>query len=194
LPNRAGPNVHDDWWPGPRPIAGGSDWDIEPWVGAPDRAEDQYPCKWRRKVGGWPRPTPLGRPGRRVSNARRQQKDYSPEAPGSFLNDFSTASRNNIGSRSPPLANSIIRLATMLTAGSVRSIKPKECKVSSNAEVMTATSSDENASSPKRDRIGMPATPPAKPRCLLPHLAGGHLDSFRRSDVRSLGGKSTLVT
>jgi hypothetical protein len=119
------------------------------------------------------RPTPLGRPGRRVSNARRQQKDYSPEAPGSFLNDFSTASRNNIGSRSPPLANSIIRLATMLTAGSVRSIKPKECKVSSNAEVMTATSSGENASSPKKDRIGMPATPPAKPRCLLPHLAGG---------------------
>jgi hypothetical protein len=165
------------------------------WLGpAANRAEPSVDEDNAGELAGWPGPAPLGRPGRRVSNARRQQKDYSPEAPGSFLNDFSTASRNNIGSRSPPLANSIIRLATILTTGSVRSIKPKECKVSSNAEVMTATSSDENASSPKRDRIGMPATPPAKPRCLLPHLAGGHLDSFRRSDVRSLGGKSTLVT
>jgi hypothetical protein len=54
-----------------------------------------------------------------------------------------------------------MRLATMLTAGSERSIKPKECKVSSNAEVMTVTSSGENAPSPKSDRIGMSETPPA---------------------------------
>jgi hypothetical protein len=33
---------------------------------------------------------------------------YSPEAPGSFLNDFGTGSRNNIGSRSPLFAGSVL--------------------------------------------------------------------------------------
>jgi hypothetical protein len=97
-----------------------------------------------------------GRPVSVDATAPARDEAYSPEAPGSFLNDCSTASRNNIGSRSPPLANSIMRLATMLTAGSVRSIKPKECKVSSNAKVITATSSGENAPSAKRERIGIP--------------------------------------
>src|SRR5262249_26732053 len=82
----------------------------------------------------------------------RGQKDYIPEAFGSFLNEFRTASRNNIGSRSPPLAHSSICLATMLTAGSLRSARPKARKTSSKAVVMTEISSGEKA--PFEDKRG----------------------------------------
>jgi hypothetical protein len=102
-------------------------------------------------------------PTRREFIAGSQQAGayYIPEAPASFLNEFSTASRNNIGSRAPLFASSIVRLATILTAGSVRSLSPNARKVPSNAEVMAVTSSGENAPSPRKARIGIAPTPEA---------------------------------
>jgi hypothetical protein len=136
-----------------------------------DRAEPSEPARY---VLGH-RHIRLDRLARRVpvigeSVKLSEEEAYSPEELGSFLNDFSTTSRSNIGSRSPPFAKSIMRLATMLTAGSVRSTKPNECKVSSNAAVMTTLSSGENAPSPKSDRIGIACNPASQPKCTLPYL------------------------
>jgi len=102
------------------------------------------------------------RRGRRAHQraARCRRSSYRLEVRGSSLNDFSTASRSNMGSVSPPLAISNIRLATIVTAGSLRSTRPKARKASSNAVVRTATSSGEKAPLPKRTgRIGITPTP-----------------------------------
>ena len=69
---------------------------------------------------------------------------------------MSTASRSDIGSRSPVIATEIIRLATIVTAGSLRLTNRKVRRVSSNAMVMVATSSGEKTLLPANmGRIGM---------------------------------------
>jgi hypothetical protein len=90
---------------------------------------------------------------------------------GPPLSEFNTASRSRIGSLSPPLASSNIRLATIVTAGSLRLTRPSAFRVSSNAVVRTATSSGVKAPLPKRTgRIGITPTPE---RVFLPRQRAG---------------------
>src|SRR5262245_26383496 len=91
--------------------------------------------------------------------AKRLNNEHgSPRCPRSYaVMCLTTAMLNCVGSSAPCLASSSVVFATSNTAGSLRSIKPRELRAASNAFVMDARSSGLKAplSSASNDWMGM---------------------------------------